>query len=98
MKEYELLIVLKPHIDSEETGKIIDKFEENITQFGGKINSTDKIGRKKLSYEIQKFRDGFYIVQKIELPENKVAELKRQLKLNENVIRYMLVKANRVAA
>ncbi len=98
MKEYELLTVIKPNMDTDEVAKIIDKFEEQITTYGGKVLNTDKIGRKKLSYEIQKFRDGFFVVQKIELNEDKVVELKRQLKLNENILRYMLLKSDRVTA
>lgn len=98
MKEYELLTVVKPNMDTEEVNKIIEKFEETIVNYGGKVLNTDKVGRKKLSYEIQKFRDGFFCIHRIELDESKVAELKRQLKLNDNVLRYMLLTADKVSA
>lgn len=98
MKEYELLTIIKPNMDTEEVNKIIEKFEETIQNYGGKVLNIDKVGRKKLSYEIQKFRDGFFCVQKIELDEAKVAELKRQLKLSDNVLRFMLLTADKVSA
>ena len=98
MKEYELLTVIKPNMDTEEVNKIIEKFEETIANFGGRVLDVDKVGRKKLSYEIQKFRDGFFSVHRIELDEAKVAELKRQLKLNDNVLRFMLLTADKVSA
>lgn len=98
MKEYELLTIIKPNMDTEEVNKIIEKFEETIQNYGGKVLNTDKVGRKKLSYEIQKFRDGFFCVQRIELDEAKVAELKRQLKLSDNVLRFMLLTADKVSA
>ena len=98
MKEYELLTVIKPNMDADEVSKITDKFDELIISYGGKILNSDKIGRKKLSYEIDKFRDGFYVVQRIELNEDKVADLKRQLKLNENILRSMILIADKVGA
>ena len=98
MKEYELFTVIKPHMDSDEVTKLVDKIEEQVAQYGGKTLSTDKIGRKKLSYEINKFRDGFFVVHRMQIPAEKVADLKRQLKLNENILRNMLVRAEKVSA
>jgi len=98
MKEYELLTIIKPNMDTDEVNKIVDKFEETVKNFGGKVLSTDKIGRKKLSYEIQKFRDGFFVVQRIELDGSKVAELKRQIKLSDTILRFMLLTADKVTA
>jgi len=97
MKEYELMTIIKPNMDTEDVNKIVEKFEDSIKAFGGKVLSTDKIGRKKLSYDIQKFKDGFFVVYKLEIDEAKVAELKRQIKLNDNIIRFMLLIADKVA-
>ena len=97
MKEYELMTIIKPNMDAEDVNKIVEKFEDSIKAFGGKVLSTDKIGRKKLSYDIQKFKDGFFVVYKLEIDEAKVAELKRQIKLNDNIIRFMLLIADKVA-
>ncbi len=91
MKNYELLTVIKPNLDLDEVDKVIAKIQETIEGFGGKVSSTDKIGRKKLAYDIQKFRDGFFTTQVLSIPAEKVDEFKRQLKLNENVLRIMFV-------
>ena len=93
MKNYELLTVFKPNLDAEEVDKVLAKIEADVNEFGGKIVSTDKIGRKKLAYEIQNFRDGFFANSIVALPADKVAEFKRQLKLNDNVLRIMLLEA-----
>ena len=58
----------------------------------------DKIGRKKLAYEISNFKDGYFATLRFELPAEKVAELKRQLRLNENIIRTMYVEVSKVSA
>jgi len=91
LKNYELLTVIKPNLDLDEVDKVIAKIQETIESFGGKVSSTDKIGRKKLAYDIQKFRDGFFTTQVLSIPADKVEEFKRQLKLNENVLRIMFV-------
>ena len=93
MKTYELLTVFKPNLDAEEVDKLIAKMNETIVGFGGKVASTDKIGRKKLAYDIQNFRDGFLVSSNLELPADKVAEFKRQLRLSDNIIRTMFMAA-----
>lgn len=91
MKTYELLTVFKPNLDAEEVDKLIAKLNESIVGFGGKVESTDKIGRKKLAYDIQNFRDGFFASMILTMPADKVAEFKRQLRLSDNVIRTMFM-------
>lgn len=93
MKNYELLTVFKPNLDAEEVDKLIAKLGECIDSFGGKVESTDKTGRKKLAYDIQNFRDGFFVTTILALPGDKVAEFKRQLRLNDNIIRTMFMEA-----
>ena len=95
MKTYELLTVFKPNLDAEEADKQIAKLNETIVEFGGKVEATDKIGRKKIAYDIQNFRDGFFATLTFTLPADKVAELKRQLRLNDNVLRTMFLEVSK---
>lgn len=91
MRNYELMTIFKPNLDAEEVDKLIEKIDSIITDFGGKVESTDKVGRKKLAYEIQNFRDGFFATTILALPADKVAEFKRQLRLNDNILRTMFI-------
>lgn len=91
MKNYELMTIFKPNLDAEEVDKLIEKIDSIIVDFGGKVESTDKVGRKKLAYEIQNFRDGFFATTVLALPADKVAEFKRQLRLNDNILRTMFM-------
>ena len=90
MKNYELMVIFKPNLDAEEVGKVIDKMEKTVKDLGGKVVSVDKTGRKKLAYDIAGNRDGFFSTVVLSLPENQVSEFKRQLNINDNVIRSML--------
>ena len=91
MKNYELMTIFKPNLDAEEVDKLIEKIDSIIVDFGGKVESTDKVGRKKLAYEIQNFRDGFFATTILALPADKVADFKRQLRLNDNILRTMFM-------
>lgn len=92
MKKYELFTIIKPNLDNDEADKVVSKIEDTIKTLGGEVNDCDKMGRKKLAYEIAGFTDGFMVNQLISLEEDKVVELKRQIKLNESVIRMMFTK------
>lgn len=98
MRTYELLSVIKPNIDSEEYDKLVAKIEEFITSLDGKVLSTEKMGRKKLSYDIKEYRDGYFAVQTFEVEPEQVEKIRRQLRLNENVLRIMLLETSEVKA
>lgn len=98
MKKYELLTIIKPNMDAEEADKVVAKIEESIKALGGSVSATEKLGRKKLAHDIQNFRDGHYVTQRVELAPDKVSELKRQLRLNDNVLRIMFMDESKVSA
>lgn len=98
MKTYELMTIFKPNLDAEEVDKLIEKIGSIIVDFGGKVESTDKVGRKKLAYEIQNFRDGYFSTSVLSLPAEKVAEFKRQLRLNDNILRTMFMEISEKAS
>jgi len=90
LRNYELLCILKTGFDIESAEQIIVNVENAIKNFEGSVSGINKIGRKKLAYEINKNRDGFYAAFDIQLDPSKVVELKRYLKLNESVLRYFV--------
>ena len=98
MKTYELLAIFKPNLDADEIDKAVAKISANVDEFGGKVESTDKIGRKKLAFDIENYRDGFFTSLIMTLPADKVAEFKRQLRLNDNVIRTMFLEVSKKAS
>ena len=97
MKNYELLTIFKPSLDSEELDKIVEKISEEIKSYEGSVASTDKIGRKKLAYDIQSYRDGYFVSMVVSLPAESIVEFKRNLKLNENVLRFMFMEVSKKA-
>ncbi len=98
MRTYELLSIIKPNIDSEEFDKEVSKIEETVASLNGRVISTDKMGRKKLSYDIKDFRDGYFVVHNFEMEPNQVSKFNRQLRLNENILRIMFFETSEVKA
>ena len=97
MKNYELLTVFKPSLDSEELDKVVEKITEEVTSYKGSIVSIDKMGRKKLAYDVQGYRDGFFANIIVSLPAESIVEFKRNLKLNDNVLRFMFMEVSKKA-
>lgn len=98
MKAYELLLMIKPNIDSEDVQNVVNKITDSVANLGGKVIDTDLNGRKKLAYDIDNFRDAYQVIVRLELEGSKIAEFNRQLRLNENVLRMMFMELSKVKA
>ena len=98
MKTYELLTILKPNLDQEEVDAFSNKLTSTLENLKGKSLEVEKTGRKRLPYEVKGYSDGYLMTTLFELPEDQVAELKRLISLNDNIIRTMFVEASKVRA
>lgn len=94
MRSYELAFIVEPDIDEDGVTGIVDKVSEFVQTVDGKVASVDVWGRKKLAYPIKNHREGTYVLVNAELPPASVVEVERNLKLSEEIIRYLLVKAD----
>lgn len=95
MGKYELLSAIKPNLDNDEADKVVTKIEETVQNLGGSVIDTEKMGRKKSAYDVQGYRDSYFVVQRMNLPEDKVIDFKRQLRLNENILRTIFTKVKK---
>ena len=98
MKAYELLLMIKPNIDSEDVQNVVNKIADSVANLGGKVIDTDLNGRKKLAYDIDNFRDAYQVIVRLELEGSKISEFNRQLNLNDNVLRMMFMELSKVKA
>ena len=88
-KQYDLFTIIKPNLDNDEADKVSSRIEDIVKSLGGSVGEVDKLGRKKLAYEVAGYSDGYVVNQVVSVPADKIAELKRQIKLNDSVIRMM---------
>lgn len=91
--QYELMVILDPEIDERTVAPSLDKFLKVITTDGGTIDKVDIWGRRRLAYEIQKKTEGIYAVVNFTASAAATAELDRQLKLSEAVMRTKVLRA-----
>ena len=92
MKKYELLVVFKPNADSEEIDKLLEKVSSDIEALEGKTESVEKIGRKKLAYEIQKMSEAYYYFVSFDAEADVPAQVEANVRIMEPVIRYLCVR------
>jgi small subunit ribosomal protein S6 len=91
-RTYEIMFIVRPDIPDEDQDKLIAGLEANITQGGGTIKSTEKLGRRKLAYMVKKFNDGNYVLLTIEADGSLVGEIERRLRVSEPVIKFISVR------
>ena len=92
MNKYELAVVVSAKIEDEERAAVVDKCKALIERFGGTITNVDDWGKKRLAYEIQKMKEGFYYFIQFEAESSAPAELESRIRIMDNVLRYLVVK------
>jgi small subunit ribosomal protein S6 len=93
MRKYELMVILLPDVETSKVKDNVKSYLSVVEKNGGKIINIDVWGRKKFAYKIQKHTEGVYVVVDFELSDNSVPkELSRQLKINDTVLRYKLIR------
>ena len=91
-RSYEVMFIVRPDVVDEELDKLVAGFETTVTNGGGVIRNSEKLGRRKLAYTVRKFNDGNYILLTIEANGVVVAELERRLRVTEPVIKFITVR------
>lgn len=89
MKAYELILIVKPELDEEATTAVIDKFTNLINNNKGEIVTVDKWGKRRLAYEIDDRREGFYTLVNYNGEAATAKELERVMKITDEVLRYL---------
>ncbi len=91
MSVYETLFITLPSLSDEEVDKIVEKITSTVESLEGKIRKIDKWGKKVLAYPIKKINEGIYVLIEFELEKSKVGEVDRRMKLDESILRHIIV-------
>ena len=92
MRRYETIFIASPTLTDEQSDELVKQFEGIIAEQGGELLKTDKWGRKKLAYEVQKFSEGYYTLFEMNAGPDLIAELERRFRNNDSVIKYLSVR------
>ena len=92
MNQYEVMYVIDAALEDSARIELIDRFSDLVKKNGGEIDRVDEWGKRKLAYEINGLTDGDYTLVNFHADPQNVAELDRVLRINDAVVRHMIVK------
>lgn len=93
MTKYEMMIVVRPDMEEKEIKKTADEMKKILTDNKATIVEEKAMGQRELAYEINKFTTGYYFLYVVEADAKTEAEFDRVARINENIIRHIIVKA-----
>ena len=92
MSKYELSLVVNAKIEDEAREAVVEKAKGYVARYGGTVTEVEEWGKKRLAYEVQKMREGFYYFIQFEADATCPAEVERHVRIMDNVMRYLVVK------
>ena len=91
MNKYESVVIVNPNVEENTLKELIERFQTLINT-DGKVEQVNELGKKKLAYEINKNKEGYYIVFEFEAKPSLIAELERNYRITDEVIKFIVVK------
>lgn len=91
MSLYEIMYIIVPDLESEELDKAIDRVKGAIEKTGGQVEYEKKMGKQKLAYEIQDYKEGYYVLMHVQGGEEMISELDHVFKMNEEYMRNIVI-------
>lgn len=91
LRDYELMYIVRPNIAEDELDGATGKVTTIIQGLGGEVSERNPWGKRRLAYPIDKYEDGYYLVEKIKLDPLRTRDLEEQLRISDDVIRHILI-------
>jgi small subunit ribosomal protein S6 len=92
LRDYEIVYIFAPALEEAQVNEKLEKYHGLLTgTHGGEITATDHWGQRQLAYEIDRQTSGYYVVEHFRAPAETLPEFERALKLDEEVLRYLVV-------
>jgi small subunit ribosomal protein S6 len=95
MRRYELMLILRPDVADDKAQAVIDRTTRQVSAGGGQIVKVAPWGRRRLAYQIDRYREGSYHIVLFEAPADALAELERGLQITEEVLRHLVTRVER---
>jgi small subunit ribosomal protein S6 len=92
MKKYEVMYIIRPNIEDEARKALVERFNGILTDNGAELTNVKEWGKRRLAYEINDFRDGYYMLVNVTADAAAVQEFDRLAKISEDIIRHIVVK------
>ena len=93
-KQYELVYIAAPEATEEQLAALATEVQQVVGRFQGTIEKTDVWGRRRLAYQIGRYKEGIYVLHVIQGSGELVKELDRRLKVTDNIVRHLIVRVD----
>ena len=91
MNKYESVVIINPNVEENTLKELIERFQTLINT-DGKVEQVNELGKKKLAYEINKNKEGYYVVYDFEANPSLIAELERNYRITDEVMKFIVVR------
>lgn len=91
MRNYEMVFIIQPDLDETGVKGVVEKVQSWITESGGTVEKIDNWGKKRLAYQINKRREGQYVLFEIQMPPTYCSELEHNLRFLEPIMRFSII-------
>ncbi len=91
MRKYECMYIIRPDLEEARYAEVMEKFTALIEANGGELVKIDPWGKKRLAYEIDKVREGFYVLMYFNANPELPAELERNFRISDEIMRYLVI-------
>lgn len=92
MRNYEVMYIIKPETEEEKVTALVERFKALVEERGAEVTKLDKWGKRRLAYEINKIKEGIYVLMQFKAEAAAAAELDRVMKINDDIIRHMITR------
>lgn len=92
MRKYEIMYIIQPTIEEDAKKALIERFDGILTDNGAEIIESKEWGKRRLAYEINDFREGYYQLVTLNATEEALDEFTRLANINEDIIRHMAIR------
>ena len=94
MPLYESTLIARPDISGQQVEGLSEQFQEIVREKGGEVAKTEYWGLRSMTYKIKKNRKGHYLHMQIDAPAEAIAEMERNMRINEDVMRYLTIRVD----
>ena len=91
-RTYEVMFIIRPDLTEEEMDKLVSTFEQNVANSGATLEKSERMGKRRLAYEVRTFNEGCYVLFTVNAGGDAIHEIERRLRVSEPVIKFLTVR------
>ncbi|MFA9556258.1 30S ribosomal protein S6 [Evansella sp. AB-rgal1] len=92
MRKYEIMYIVRPNLEEAATKEVVERFNTILTDNGAEVEKVEEKGKRRLAYEINDFKEGYYVLLNVNAPIQAIDEFNRLVRINDNILRHIVVR------